>query len=72
MEKEEEFKEKYWIQPGGCAVHKKTGAHVCVERVVTHEHDGKRFVRGVLCHWLDNGFGYQKGMFMTMELEPCK
>jgi hypothetical protein len=63
---------KYWIEPGVCATHKQTGATVCVEKIVKGKEGDRIFIRGVMCHWLDDKGGYQKGMFMTMELEPCE
>lgn len=62
---------KYWIEPGKCATHKATGLEMCVDRLVTTKEGERRMVKGVLCHWLAENGVYQKGMFMTMELEPC-
>lgn len=62
---------RYWIQPGICATHKSSGMEVCVDNIVTRTEGDRKFVKGVQCHWIDQNGGYQKGMFLTMELEPC-
>jgi hypothetical protein len=63
--------ERYWIEDGGCAVHKVTEIPVCTERIVKRN-DGERvLIVGVMCHWLNEHGGYERGMLMTTELRPC-
>jgi hypothetical protein len=66
------IEEKYWMVPGICAEHKSSGHRVTVEYIKKEKNkEGKTFVKGVMCHWLNEQGGYETGMFMTMELQKC-
>ena len=62
---------KYWIKPGK---HVTLGDNevpvMVVDRVLTSQNkEGRKFTSGVLCHWLNEHGGYEKGTFHTTELK---
>jgi len=63
---------KYWIKPGvNVTLKDAEGVRMCVDKVLTKTNaEGRKFTDGVLCHWLDEHGGYQKGKFLTTELKP--
>jgi uncharacterized protein YodC (DUF2158 family) len=62
--------DKYWIKAGMCVAHKDMeGIRFYVEQVlVSANAEGRKFTKGVLCHWFNQYGGYEKGMFLTTEL----
>lgn len=64
--------DKYWIKPGIAVTHvDHEGVVMRVDRVIkTTNKEGRIFIRGVLCNWMDSTGGYQEGTFHTLVLRP--
>tara|TARA_R110002020_G_scaffold186169_2_gene384138 strand:- start:54 stop:350 length:297 start_codon:yes stop_codon:yes gene_type:complete len=71
---------KRWIKPGAEVAHrdfpkrKMIAEEVIKKSQETKNADGrlerKNFTMGVMCHWFNDVGGYERGMFLTLELIP--
>lgn len=68
-----EVEDKYWIKPGISVEHKDhEGMKMTVDKVLSSQNaEGRKFTKGVLCHWIGEGGRYEQGTFHTTELKPC-